>query len=131
MSASASRSVPAGSPFDPGSRTASTALVVLIIALFSVPTISRQRRRAAHSLFIFMILAIMWNPARRYGGLVSVGQQAFIGMGAYANHLPSPSRSRTVRGDSARSLVAAALAASCRSLSSGSAGGQFAVGTWS
>ena len=29
-------------------------------------------------------MAVMWNVLAGYGGLVSVGQQAFIGFGAYA-----------------------------------------------
>ena len=35
------------------------------------------------ALLIFVILAVMWNALAGYGGLVSVGQQAFIGLGAY------------------------------------------------
>ncbi len=35
-------------------------------------------------LFIYIILAIAWNALAGYGGLVSVGQQAFFGIGAYA-----------------------------------------------
>jgi len=36
------------------------------------------------TLFIYVILALMWNALAGYGGLVSVGQQAFFGLGAYA-----------------------------------------------
>ena len=36
------------------------------------------------TLFIYVILALMWNALAGYGGLVSVGQQAFFGFGAYA-----------------------------------------------
>ena len=35
------------------------------------------------SLLILVMLAVMWNALAGYGGLVSVGQQAFIGIGAY------------------------------------------------
>jgi branched-chain amino acid transport system permease protein len=35
------------------------------------------------SLFIYVILAAMWNALAGYGGLVSVGQQVFFGLGAY------------------------------------------------
>ena len=35
------------------------------------------------ALLIFVILAVMWNALAGYGGLISVGQQAFIGLGAY------------------------------------------------
>ncbi len=34
-------------------------------------------------LFIYILLAVMWNLLAGYAGLVSVGQQAFIGLGAY------------------------------------------------
>lgn len=36
------------------------------------------------TLFIYGILAIMWNALAGFGGMVSVGQQAFFGLGAYA-----------------------------------------------
>jgi branched-chain amino acid transport system permease protein len=35
------------------------------------------------TLFIYVILAIMWNALAGYAGLVSIGQQAFFGLGAY------------------------------------------------
>lgn len=35
------------------------------------------------TLFIYVILAAMWNALAGFGGLVSVGQQAFFGVGAY------------------------------------------------
>jgi branched-chain amino acid transport system permease protein len=36
------------------------------------------------TLFIYGILALMWNALAGYAGLVSVGHQAFFGLGAYA-----------------------------------------------
>lgn len=35
-------------------------------------------------LFVYVLLACMWNALAGYGGLVSIGQQAFFGLGAYA-----------------------------------------------
>lgn len=35
-------------------------------------------------LFILVMFAVMWNLLAGYAGLVSVGQQAFIGLGGYA-----------------------------------------------
>lgn len=35
------------------------------------------------TLLILVLLAAMWNALAGYGGLLSVGQQAFIGIGAY------------------------------------------------
>jgi len=36
------------------------------------------------TLFIYIIIAAMWNALAGYGGLVSIGQQLFIGLGGYA-----------------------------------------------
>ena len=36
------------------------------------------------TLFIYLILAVMWNALAGYAGLVSVGQQMFFGLAAYA-----------------------------------------------
>ena len=36
------------------------------------------------TLFIYVILALMWNALVGFCGLVSIGQQAFFGLGAYA-----------------------------------------------
>ena len=36
------------------------------------------------NVFILIIMASMWNLLAGYAGLVSVGQQAFVGLGAYA-----------------------------------------------
>jgi branched-chain amino acid transport system permease protein len=35
------------------------------------------------TLYIYVILAVMWNALAGYAGLVSIGQQAFFGLGAY------------------------------------------------
>ncbi|MGO8271794.1 hypothetical protein ACC862_37460, partial [Rhizobium ruizarguesonis] len=35
------------------------------------------------ALFIYVILASMWNALAGFGGLFSVGQQVFFGLGAY------------------------------------------------
>jgi branched-chain amino acid transport system permease protein len=50
----------------------------LLRALF----LGRQVDRLT-ALFIYVILAAMWNALAGFGGLVSVGQQVFFGLGAY------------------------------------------------
>jgi branched-chain amino acid transport system permease protein len=35
-------------------------------------------------LFVYVMIAMMWNLMAGYAGLVSVGQQAFVGLGGYA-----------------------------------------------
>jgi branched-chain amino acid transport system permease protein len=56
-------------------------LLVLAVgpALFSPGVTDRLT-----TLFIYVIIAAMWNALAGYGGLVSIGQQLFIGLGGYA-----------------------------------------------
>lgn len=55
-------------------------LVVLIAGPF---WLGRADMRLAVEIFYFLALAQMWNLMAGYGGLVSVGQQAFVGLGGY------------------------------------------------
>lgn len=63
-----------------------TALVVAVVAvvLAAGPAyLSANLVDKLTTLFIYIILAVMWNTLAGYAGLVSVGQQAFIGIGGY------------------------------------------------
>jgi len=57
----------------------------LVAALAFVPVVlSANATDKLTTLFVYVILAVMWNALAGYAGLVSVGQQAFFGIGAYA-----------------------------------------------
>ena len=57
----------------------------LAIGLALVPLLFDQdTTQKLTTLLTLVILAATWNALAGYGGLVSVGQQAFIGIGAYA-----------------------------------------------
>lgn len=59
------------------------ALVVLGF-LCAMPFIAYQdTTNILITFFIYLIMASMWNLLAGFGGLVSIGQQAFIGVGAY------------------------------------------------
>ncbi len=65
---------------------ASCGLVALVIVLAFGPFyLSPYLTDRFTTLFIYVIMAAMWNALAGYGGLVSVGQQAFFGLGAYAS----------------------------------------------
>jgi branched-chain amino acid transport system permease protein len=82
------------------------------------------------TLFIYVILASMWNALAGYGGLVSVGQQAFFGLGAYAairlSSLGVPVYPALLLGAAGAGLVALALSPFALRLR----GGEFAIGMW-
>ncbi len=64
--------------------TAISCIVGLIVILaFGPAYLGPNLTDRITTLFIYVILAAMWNALAGYGGLVSVGQQAFFGLGAY------------------------------------------------
>jgi branched-chain amino acid transport system permease protein len=67
------------------SRIVSAAAGVLVVALACVPLVfDPDVVQKLTTLLILVLLAAMWNALAGYGGMLSVGQQAFIGIGAYA-----------------------------------------------
>ncbi|MDR3475024.1 MAG: branched-chain amino acid ABC transporter permease [Devosia sp.] len=65
-------------------RIAIVAVVVVVLALALGPKVlSAGATDRLTALFIYVILAAMWNALAGFGGLVSVGQQVFFGLGAY------------------------------------------------
>ena len=67
------------------SRIAIAAAAALLAALACGPAIfSANAIDKLTTLFIYVILAVMWNALVGFCGLVSIGQQAFFGLGAYA-----------------------------------------------
>lgn len=60
-------------------------LVVLLAVLVSLPYwAGRADMRLVMEICYFLALAQMWNLLAGYAGLVSIGQQAFVGLGGYA-----------------------------------------------
>ena len=57
-------------------------VVVVVLALFPYIVYSGTTSIMVQA-FIVLTLASMWNLLAGYAGLVSVGQQAFVGLGAY------------------------------------------------
>ncbi|HEX4296858.1 MAG TPA: branched-chain amino acid ABC transporter permease [Devosia sp.] len=66
------------------SRAAIAAMAVIVVALAAGPLVLGPGAMDRLTvLFVYVILAAMWNALAGYGGLVSVGQQVFLGLGAY------------------------------------------------
>jgi len=66
------------------SRIAAIAAALIIALLAIAPQfLSAGAVDRMTALFIYVILAAMWNALAGFGGLVSVGQQVFFGLGAY------------------------------------------------
>ena len=81
-------------------------------------------------LFVYIILAAMWNALAGYAGLVSVGQQLFVGLGAYftiklADWGLNPFVAMPVAG-----LIVAVIAVPLSFPMLRLRGGEFAIGMW-
>jgi branched-chain amino acid transport system permease protein len=68
---------------------------VLMVALIFVPALGASVVQDLTTMLILVLMAVMWNALAGYAGLVSIGQQAYIGIGAYAtvwlcNHSVDP-----------------------------------------
>jgi branched-chain amino acid transport system permease protein len=58
--------------------------LALVAALIAVPYWGdRQMTRLLTEIYSFVALASLWNFLAGYAGLVSVGQQTFVGLGGY------------------------------------------------
>jgi branched-chain amino acid transport system permease protein len=105
-------------------------LIVLVLALapmFFVDSVLRSLLQ----FFYLLALAEMWNLLAGFAGLVSIGQQAYIGIGAYsllvfADHLGA----NFFLSIFLAALVAGALAIPTAGLVFRLRGGYFAIGTW-
>ncbi len=82
------------------------------------------------TLFIYLILAVMWNALAGYAGLVSVGQQAFFGLGAYfaiqLSYHGVPVYLALVLGAAIAGIVSLPISLLMLRLQ----GGEFAIGMW-
>lgn len=67
------------------STLAAIAALALIVLGFALPAFaSRVMIQDMFFILTMLMLAQLWNLIAGYGGMVSVGQQAFVGIGAYA-----------------------------------------------
>lgn len=66
------------------SRAAMSGFAILIVALVFAPLVLARSQTQDLILILLLIgLAQCWNLLAGYAGLISVGQQAFVGLGAY------------------------------------------------
>lgn len=82
------------------------------------------------ALFIYVIMAAMWNALAGYGGLVSVGQQVFFGLGAYFTVRLAETGLDPFVAMAIASLVVGALSYPLSFVMLKLKGGEFAIGMW-
>lgn len=104
----------------------------IIVALVVLPVFAgRSLIQDMFFILTMLVLAQYWNLLAGYGGLVSIGQQAFVGMGAYAMFGAvilmglDPVPSILIAG-----LVALVIAIPTAFFAFRLQGAYFAIGTW-
>lgn len=106
-------------------------LVVVVLAAVVPYAVTLGALSSLVMLFALVILGTTWNLLAGYGGMVSVGQQAYVGVGGYAliqlaDAVGAPPWAAAL----AAGLIGAAIALPTSYLVFRLAGGYFAIGTW-
>src|SRR6476619_2083644 len=66
------------------SRIGTLIVILAFVALAAAPWwADRADLRLLSEIYAYVALASLWNLLAGYAGLVSVGQQAYVGLGAY------------------------------------------------
>jgi branched-chain amino acid transport system permease protein len=106
--------------------------IALVAVLAYLPfLVSRSTQVTLVTLFTLVVLGTMWNLLAGYGGMVSIGQQAYIGVGGYGLVVLAdtvginPFLAVPVAG-----LLCGLLAWPTSYLAFRLSGGYFAIGTW-
>jgi branched-chain amino acid transport system permease protein len=81
-------------------------------------------------LFYLITLATMWNLLAGYAGMVSVGQQAYIGLGAYGLFVFNDLGLDPYSSALVASIVVGVIALPLSFIAFRLRGGYFAIGTW-
>ncbi len=123
---------PAVERITPASRVGAAVAAVVMVGLVAVPWLrDAGLMRIIVEFIALLVLAQMWNLLAGYAGLVSIGQQAYVGLGGYALVVladdlgVNPFLAVPLAG-----LVAAGFALPTAALVFRFHGGYFAVGTW-
>lgn len=117
------------------SRSSWIGLAVLAVVLLAAPiapyVLNRGVQGSLVTLFSLITMATMWNLLAGYGGMLSVGQQAFIGIGAYGLvYLSDKIGLDPFMAVPLAVVVAGLLALPISFLVFRLQGGYFAIGTW-
>lgn len=108
-----------------------TGTAVVLLAMAALPYLVESGVTAQLVKLCYLVaLASMWNLLVGYAGMMSMGQQAFIGLGAYLLFVVNDHGVNVYAGTLVVSAVVALLAWPVSYLAFRLRGGYFAVGTW-
>ncbi|GAA1931239.1 branched-chain amino acid ABC transporter permease [Nocardioides lentus] len=106
-------------------------VVVVLLAVVVPYQVSLGTLSNLVGLFVLVILGTTWNLMAGYAGMVSIGQQAFIGIGGYGViHLSDAVGLPLLAAVGAAAVLSGLVAWATSFLVFRLAGGYFAIGTW-
>ncbi len=108
------------------------AALLVFVVMFALPFMTALSNvRPVTDLLVFIILGSMWNLMAGYGGMESVGQQAYIGLGAYGLVVVADQFGVNIfLAVPLAGLIAGGVAFLISFLAFRLSGGYFAIGTW-
>ncbi|MCF2873008.1 branched-chain amino acid ABC transporter permease [Octadecabacter sp. G9-8] len=120
------------------SRTSRSAQVAMVIAALGLIVLAaapwwagRADLRLLGEIYLYLSLAMLWNLMAGYAGLVSVGQQAYVGFGGYMLFaLTMFAGLHPILAILAGGVLAALLSVPIAALIFRLKGAYFAIGTW-
>ena len=106
--------------------------IAIIVALFAIAPVLLKSGTLDRltALFIYVMLAAMWNALAGYGGLVSIGQQMFFGLGAYFTIRLADAGINPFASTFASAIIVAGVAWLISYFMLHLKGGEFAIGMW-
>ena len=111
---------------------ASVAIAILLLVLLAggPSVLGANAIDKLTTLFIYVILAMTWNALAGYAGLVSVGQQAFFGLGAYGAVRLADAGVNVYLALVLAALIVGVLSLPIAAVMLRLKGGEFAIGMW-
>jgi ABC-type branched-subunit amino acid transport system permease subunit len=106
------------------------ALVVVALLAFLPLVASASDTTLLVNFFILLTMAVMWNLLAGYAGMVSIGQQAFVGLGAYGVLVLAMNGVNSFAAIPISAFVCAVIALPVSVLVFRLSGGYFAIATW-
>ena len=106
--------------------------IAIIVALFAIAPVLLKSGTLDRltALFIYVMLAAMWNALAGYGGLVSIGQKMFFGLGAYFTIRLADAGINPFASTFASAIIVAGVAWLISYFMLHLKGGEFAIGMW-
>ncbi len=104
------------------------ALVVLLA--FMPALVSHGDTSLLVNVFVLLTISTMWNLLAGYAGLVSIGQQAFIGLGAYSVVVAAINGMEPFTVIPVAAVVCGVISIPVAALVFRTRGGYFAIATW-